>query len=201
MTQRKKSITIHETRSVVDITSILTQFGRWAALVLIVTGDGNCIQYRDVNTRHRTQYTSQKKSKWKQNDNSALWTMSSSKRIANTIIVMMHYREHHLHSTTQRKNLPQKSRNKLFFFTIQLESNKNIQNQMQQRNLQHEGMHHNNSTTPQMSHDYFDTRLGLHQELSRHYQLGLWQVAIIALRRLAGHHFIAEGQSAIAAGP
>jgi dTDP-4-amino-4,6-dideoxygalactose transaminase len=60
-----------------------------------------------------------------------------------------------------------------FFFTIQLESNKNIQNQMQQRNLQHEGMHHNNSTTPQMSHDYFDTRLGLHQELSRHYQLGL----------------------------
>jgi hypothetical protein len=88
-----------------------------------------------------------------------------------------------------------------FFFTIQLESNKNIQNQMQQRNLQHEGMHHNNSTTPQMSHDYFDTRLGLHQELSRHYQLGLSQVAIIALRRLAGHHFIAEGQSAIAAGP
>ena len=115
MTQRKKSITIHETRSVVDITSILTQFGRWAALVLIVTGDGNCIQYRDVNTRHRTQYTSQKKSKWKQNDNSALWTMSSSKRIANTIIVMMHYREHHLHSTTQRKNWPQKSRDKLFF--------------------------------------------------------------------------------------
>ena len=115
MTQRKKSITIHETRSVVDITSILTQFGRWAALVLIVTGDGNCIQYREVNTCHRTQYTSQKKSKWKQNDNSALWTMWSSKRFANTIIVMMHYSEHHLHSTTQRRNWPQKSRNRLFF--------------------------------------------------------------------------------------
>ena len=56
MTQRKKSITIHETRSVVDITSILTQFGRWAALVLIVTGDGNCIQYREVAIAHNTHH-------------------------------------------------------------------------------------------------------------------------------------------------
>ena len=71
---------------------------------------------------------------------------------------------------------------------------------MQQRNLQHEEMNHNYSTTSQMSYDYFDTRLGLHQELARHYQLGLWLFAIIALRRLAGHYFIAEGQSAIAAG-
>ncbi len=126
--------------------------------------------------------------------------MWSSKRFANTIIVMMHYREHHMHSTTQRKNWPQKSRNKLFFFfhhTTWIQLKHSIPNEIKKPAAWR--MHHNNSTQPQMSHDYFDARLGLHKELASHYQLGLWLFAIIALRRLAGHHFIAEGQSAIAA--
>ena len=151
MTQRKKSITIHETRSVVDITSILTQFGTWAALVLIVTGDGNCIQYREVNTRHSTQYTSEKKSKWKQKTITQLCEQCEAQKdlltqslswctTVNTICTQQHK------GKTDHKN-PGTS---YFFFTIQLESNKNIQNQMQQRNLQHEEMHHNYSTTSQM---------------------------------------------------